>query len=101
MNSALTASMPLYARWQVPGCGLYFWVELPESMDASKLLNLCIEEEHVAFLPGEACSRGKRKNAMRLNFSQRDPCKIAQAIEKIAAVLKRNDANTSLSLDRK
>jgi 2-aminoadipate transaminase len=87
MAAALKASMPSCALWEVPASGVFFWIDLPNSIDTGELLTRCLKEERVAFLPGEACSRGKRKNGMRLNFSRRDPGQIVDGIARIGRVL--------------
>jgi 2-aminoadipate transaminase len=90
MDAALINHMPSSAQWQVPNCGVFFWEELPHSVDTSRLLKICLEEERVAFLPGEGCSRGKRKNGMRLNFSRCNPEQITEAVARIGRVLVRS-----------
>jgi 2-aminoadipate transaminase len=87
MGAALKSTMPACALWEVPASGLFFWIDLPDSIDAGELLTRCLKEERVAFLPGEACSRGKRKNGMRLNFSRREPGQIVDGIARIGRVL--------------
>jgi DNA-binding transcriptional MocR family regulator len=47
------------------------------------LLTYCLEDERVAFLPGEAWSRGKQKNGMRRNFSRFGPEEITDGMSRI------------------
>jgi 2-aminoadipate transaminase len=89
MNAALLEHFGSTATWIVPEAGVFFWVNLPDSVDASELLTTCLENERVAFLPAEACSRGKHKNGMRLNFSRCNPGQIADGIGRIGRILHR------------
>lgn len=72
MQQALRSYFPAVARWQQPCNGLFLWVELPETVDTTALLQLAIEREQVAFIPGQAFAidgGAQGRNAMRLNFS--------------------------------
>jgi 2-aminoadipate transaminase len=91
MAAALSRFMPSAARWHIPACGVFFWVELPEFVDTSKLLMHCLREENVAFLPSEACSRGKHRSGIRLNFSRWDTDQIADGVARIGKVLGKMD----------
>jgi 2-aminoadipate transaminase len=90
MEAALVSYLHPYAQWRVPDSGVFFWVELSESVNASQLLADCLEQERVAFLPAEACSRGKRKNGMRLNFSRCDSAQITDGVARIGRALARS-----------
>jgi 2-aminoadipate transaminase len=89
MNTALSREMPANVTWQVPTSGVFFWIDLPEHVDASDLLLRCINDEKVAFLPAEAFSRGKRKNGMRLNFSRYEADHIADGVARIGKGLRK------------
>jgi 2-aminoadipate transaminase len=94
MDYALARNMPPSAEWKIPTCGVFFWVDLAKSVNASKFLTACLKEEGVAFLPGEACSRGKRTNGIRLNFSRLGADQIIDGIARIGRVLQRNSMVT-------
>lgn len=60
---------PAGVRYTHPDGGLFIWVELPEGMDAVKLLPKAVERK-VAFVPGTYfCAEGGHLNTLRLNFS--------------------------------
>ena len=62
-------SYPEGVRYTHPEGGLFIWVELPESLDATALLQKAIDRK-VAFVPGtHFCIDGGHLNSLRLNFS--------------------------------
>ena len=62
-------TFPSEVRYTKPEGGLFIWVELPENMDAVKLLPKAIERK-VAYVPGtHFCVDGGHLNTLRLNFS--------------------------------
>ncbi|MEO7010213.1 MAG: PLP-dependent aminotransferase family protein [Caldimonas sp.] len=74
-------------RWTVPAGGMFFWVELPEGIDAAALLPRAVERG-VAFVPGAAFYAERAKpNTVRLSFVTVAPDLIAQGIEFLAHVL--------------
>jgi 2-aminoadipate transaminase len=87
MDNALRETFPAGSRWEIPRSGFFFWVDLPNQIDATQLLTQSITHEHVAFLPGEAFTRSQRKNGMRLNFTRWDSDKIGEGITRIARAL--------------
>ena len=58
-------------RWNDPDGGFYFWVTLPQGIDARALLDVALEEG-VAFVPGEAFTV-ERDHANALRFSISGP----------------------------
>jgi 2-aminoadipate transaminase len=86
MDTALRRSFPQQCDWNVPRSGVFYWVDLPQSVDAGELLPLAIQKG-VAFLPAEAFSRGKHRNGMRLNFSRCNPEAISEAVDRLGGVL--------------
>jgi len=88
MHAALCAAMPPGCRWTLPSNGVFVWIDLPDGVDASALLNEAIQRERVAFLPAEAFSRGRRRNGMRLNFSHCTIAEIAEAVARIGRMLR-------------
>ena len=71
MQAALVAHLPtsgpLACRWQMPGGGMFFWVELPEGVDSEALLVKAVARG-VAFVPGAPFSPARRANTLRLSF---------------------------------
>ena len=56
-----------------PEGGLFIWAELPEEIDAVKLLSEAVEKK-VAYVPGTYfCVDGGHMNTIRLNFSNSTP----------------------------
>jgi DNA-binding transcriptional MocR family regulator len=87
MTDALISNMPSHAKWQEPQSGVFFWIELPETVDSVELLTHCLEKQRVGFFPGTACSRGRHKNAIRLNFSKCDTDEIREGVYRISKAL--------------
>jgi len=59
--------------WNEPKGGMFLWVELPEHVDAEKLLRHAVKEG-VAFVPGSPFYAQEPKlNTLRLNFTHTDP----------------------------
>ena len=64
---------PKNVRFTRPDGGLFIWVELPEKIDAVKMLSEAVEKK-VAFVPGTYfCVDGGHLNTIRLNFSNSTP----------------------------
>jgi 2-aminoadipate transaminase len=87
MRDAMERHMPPGCRWNVPAGGMFFWVELPDGVDALSLLPRAVERG-VAFVPGAAFYAGAaRANTLRLSFVTVPPERIAQGIALLAQVL--------------
>ena len=72
MQAALVAHLPtsgpLACRWQMPGGGMFFWVELPADIDSEALLVKAVARG-VAFVPGAPFFAGAAcANTLRLSF---------------------------------
>ena len=72
MQAALVAHLPtsgpLACRWQMPGGGMFFWIELPAGVDSEALLVKAVARG-VAFVPGAPFFAGAaRANTLRLSF---------------------------------
>jgi 2-aminoadipate transaminase len=91
MLDALREYFPAQAHWEEPSSGIFVWVELDEGVRTDELLMQAIEQEQVAFIPGNAFSvSGDRgKNCMRLNFSNAPPARIEEGIARLARILHR------------
>jgi 2-aminoadipate transaminase len=91
MQAALAAHLPQSGprgcRWQVPGGGMFFWLELPQDVDAEALLPRAVERG-VAFVPGAPFFAGAaRKNTLRLSFVTVAPEAIERGVRALAAAL--------------
>ena len=74
-------------RWNEPQGGMFFWAELPETIDASELLKLAVQNG-VAFVPGvDFYAENPRRNTMRLNFTHTDRDTMKLGMERLAAAL--------------
>lgn len=89
MLTQLEKHFPEGARWNRPSSGVFIWVELPDHIDADKLLGAAIEAG-VAFIPGSAFNIGdqsRAKSSLRLNFSNSSQDKIEEGIKRLARVI--------------
>ena len=88
MSAALAAHMPPGCRWNTPHGGMFFWVELPEGVDAVALLPKAVAHG-MAYVPGAAFyADHPRKNTLRLSFVTVAPAAIERGIQLLAQTLK-------------
>jgi len=88
MRAALEAHMPAGCRWTVPSGGMFFWVELPEGLDAVALLPKAVERG-MAYVPGGAFfASDPRENTLRLSFVTVSPAQIERGVELLAQTLR-------------
>ncbi|MFN2244593.1 MAG: aminotransferase class I/II-fold pyridoxal phosphate-dependent enzyme, partial [Anaerolineae bacterium] len=93
-RDAMLASMekhfPEGVTWTKPQGGLFLWVRMPEYLDATKLLDIAVEEK-VAFVPGHAFypSGNDGHCCMRLNFSYSAPDIIEEGIGRLGRAIER------------
>jgi 2-aminoadipate transaminase len=95
MRESLERHMPTGCRWNVPAGGMFFWVELPPSLDATALLPQAVEAG-MAYVPGAPfyCDAGGNggavaHNTLRLSFVTVSPERIDTGIAALATVLSR------------
>jgi 2-aminoadipate transaminase len=87
MLAALEEHFPRDVSFTRPAGGLFLWVELPEGMDARRLLERALKER-VAFVPGESFfPGGGHENTLRLNFSAMPEERITEGIHRLGRVL--------------
>lgn len=96
MLEALTEHFANRAQWSHPEGGLFVWVTLADNIDAAALLQVALEHEDVAFVPGAGFYPGNGGfNQLRLSFSQNEPGRIAEGIRRLASALDRLGAKTA------
>ncbi len=89
MLAAMEKHFPPGITWIRPQGGLFLWVQLPEHVNASELLNVA-RQEKVAFVPGRAFYPDEGgKSTMRLTFASATPEKIEEGIERLGRALVR------------
>jgi 2-aminoadipate transaminase len=87
MLAALKAHLPSGCRWNVPSGGMFFWVELPDGVNATTLLPRAVARG-MAFVPGEPFYADQaRVNTLRLSFVTVPPAQIDEGIRALAAAL--------------
>ena len=88
MLAALETEMPPGVTVTHPKGGLFLWLELPEAVDARRLLRISLDRG-VAFVPGESFfPNTQRKNTLRLNFSNMPEPRIAEGIHRLGTAMK-------------
>ncbi len=95
--SSLARSFGPAARWTVPQSGALLWLDVGEGIDTTALLRSAVEEESVAYVPGEAFAvDGSRagSSCMRLNFSKPSVDEISSGIERLARICARVGARS-------
>ena len=69
--------------WNDPEGGFYFWVRLPDGMDARGLLDVALEEG-VAFVPGRAFTLSHdHSSALRFSISAPTPDRIDEGVRRL------------------
>ncbi len=102
MLEALAREMPPGVTWTRPEGGLFLWVRLPAHMDTTMMLRRAIEEEGVAYVPGQQfhCDGGGRFT-MRLNFSYPSEDQICDGVARLARIVRRETAAPIHTIHRK
>jgi 2-aminoadipate transaminase len=90
MLASMEKHFPEGVTWTKPQGGLFLWVRMPEYLDATKLLDIAVEEK-VAFVPGHAFYPSGEDGhcCMRLNFSYSAPEIIEEGIGRLGRAIKR------------
>ena len=85
--TTLRQHMPPGVRWSEPEGGFFVWVELPDGMDADRLLPAAAERG-VTFLPGAWFYSGEPdRRTLRLNFSTLPEERIAEGVRRLAGAI--------------
>jgi len=88
MLNALAAYFPQNAQWTHPEGGFYTWAILPEGVDTEKLLEVAIEKESVAYVPGPAFYHNRSgKNRLRLCYSYVPEEKIEEGVRRLGRIV--------------
>ena len=88
MQTSLAKHLGGVAQWATPVGGMFFWIELPEHIDAVALLPKAVDAG-MAFVPGAAFyASAPRKNTLRLSFVTSPPEQIEAGVAALARVLK-------------
>jgi 2-aminoadipate transaminase len=87
MRDALDKHLPAGCRFNVPAGGMFFWVELPDGLDAVALLPRAVEAG-MAYVPGAPFyCEAPRANTLRLSFVTVAPPLIEQGVAALGRVL--------------
>jgi len=87
MASALHGHMPEGTIWRAPRGGMFFWLRLPEGLDAMALLEPAVAAG-VAFVPGAPFyAQAPDPRAMRLSFVTLSPAEIETGVAALGRVL--------------
>ena len=96
MRAALDKHLPAGCRFNVPAGGMFFWVELPEGLDAMALLPQAVDAG-MAYVPGAPfyCQRAA-PNTLRLSFVTVAPPLIEQGVAALGRVLARRAGGSAM-----
>jgi len=87
MLAAMARHFPPGVSWTRPQGGLFLWVTLPPSLDATALLAEALRRQ-VTFVPGTPFhADGSGRHTMRLNFSYSPPEQIEMGIQRLGEAL--------------
>lgn len=87
MQAALLQHLPPGCRWTRPQGGMFFWITLPEGIDAAALLAHAVQAG-VAYVPGAPFyPTAARHNTMRLSFATVPPPRIEAGVAALASAL--------------
>lgn len=89
MLAALERHFPDSVSWSAPRGGMFIWVTLPDGLDARDLLPQAVEQEQVAFIPGQAFALPgvDARRYLRLNFSNCCIDDIEEGVRRLARVV--------------
>jgi len=77
--------------WTKPEGGFFLWITLPKGMDTMEFFRKAIEDEKVAFVPGEVFyGENPEKNSMRVNFSFPPEGQLKEGIRRLGSFLGKN-----------
>ena len=87
MDDALNSFLANTLQWQRPKGGYFFWLTLPEGMDADDLHSRA-DNYNIGFQPGSRfSSRGELKHFLRLSFSHYCEDDIHEGVERLSKLI--------------
>lgn len=87
MAQALAAHFPKSVQWTRPEGGMFFWLRLPEHLNASEMLKDALAAD-VAYVPGAPFFvEHPQHHTMRLSFATANPAAIELGITRLAEVI--------------
>ena len=87
MAAALRQHLPPGCEWLEPQGGMFFWIRLPDGLDAMALLPLAVEAG-IAFVPGAAFyAEAPDPRTLRLSFVTLRPAQIAEGVAILGRVV--------------
>ncbi len=94
MLESIDKYFPAGTKHSFPDGGLFTWVELPEGIDTTELLQEATSDPDVkvAFVAGEGFfveGGGKGKNCMRMSFGGNTPEKIREGVMKLGRLIEK------------
>lgn len=88
MLKTIDETFPEGIEHTYPEGGLFTWVDLPQHLDARKIMEKCLEN-NVAYVPGGSFfPNGGKENTFRLNYSNMPDEKIVEGVKRLADALK-------------
>jgi 2-aminoadipate transaminase len=88
MAAGLKQHLPAGCEWQMPKGGMFFWIRLPEGLNAMELLPKAVDAG-IAFVPGAAFyAHAPDPRAMRLSFVTLTPPQIEEGVAILGRVLR-------------
>ncbi len=89
MIDALKQYLPNSVNFTPVNGGMFVWLDLPEGVNARKLLEKSLAEEKIAFVPGAAFhANGGGDNTLRLSFSTCSPEVINDGMKRLANLIR-------------
>jgi 2-aminoadipate transaminase len=96
MIRMIEAHCPPEIRFTRPEGGMFLWVTLPEGLSSMDLFDRAVRE-NVAFVPGHPFYiDGGGDQTLRLNFSNTDPGRIEEGIQRLGKAMKQLTAGPPL-----
>lgn len=92
MLKALGDYFPEGSTWSKPDGGMFIWATVSENIDTTAMVRKAIKN-NVAYVSGSAFyPKGEKRNSMRLNFTYPQDEQIPLAIERLAGVIREEEA---------